>query len=102
MPREGLGLPPDATGELGAEAQLLRDADAALRANEPARALALLDRHAASFPNGLLVEERTAERVVVLCALGRTDEARDLASKFLADHRRSPLAERVRASCASP
>lgn len=95
------GASPDVAGAVGAEAQLLRDADAALRANDAPRALALLNQHAASFPNGVLVEERTAERVVVLCALGRTAEARDLASRFLEEHRRSPLAERVRGSCAS-
>ncbi len=82
-----------------AEAQLLRDADAALKAGDPRRAEALLAQHSASFPNGALVEEREAERVAVLCALGRTEQARAAASAFLRDRPRSPLATRVRSSC---
>jgi hypothetical protein len=82
-----------------AEAQLLRDADAALKAGDPRRAETLLAQHSASFPNGALVEEREAERVAVLCALGRTEQARAAASAFLRDRPRSPLATRVRSSC---
>jgi hypothetical protein len=84
---------------LSAEADLLRSADAAARGGNALAALALLDRHRAIFPNGTLVEEREAERIVVLCALGRTDEARVAASVFLRNRPRSPLAGRVRASC---
>jgi hypothetical protein len=84
---------------LSAEADLLRAADAAVRAGAPARALAILDQHGARFPSGALVEERDAERVVVLCALGRTEEGRAAATAFLRDRPRSPLAARVRASC---
>jgi hypothetical protein len=59
----------------------------------------MIDQHRARFPNGTMVEERESERIVVLCALGRTDEARAAASAFLRDRPRSPLAGRVRASC---
>jgi hypothetical protein len=86
---------------VAAEARLLRESDEALRSGDGARALALLDEHAATFPSGVLVEERMAERVVVLCALGRTAEAQQAAAVFLRDHDRSPLAARVRGSCAS-
>jgi len=84
------------------EADLLRRADLALKANDPEGALSLLDRHAAQFPHGVLIEERDAERVVVLCALARVDDARALAATFLRERPRSPLAVRVRASCAAP
>jgi hypothetical protein len=87
---------------VAAEAQLLREADTARRAGDAKRALALLNEHVSSFPNGTLAEERDAERVVVLCALGQTDEAREAASAFVRDHARSPLVARVRASCVGP
>jgi len=87
---------------VAAETRLLREADAALRAGNATRALALVTEHAASFPNGILAEERDAERIAVLCALGRNAEARERAMTFLRDHARSPLAARVRASCAVP
>jgi hypothetical protein len=87
---------------LVAEAALLSRSDAALRAGNAARALELVDEHATSYPRGVLIEEREAERVVVLCALGRVDDARATASAFLRDHPRSTQASRVRASCDAP
>ena len=87
---------------VAAETELLREADASLRAGNGARALTLLNEHAARFPSGILVEEREAERVAVLCALGRSAEARESATAFLRDHARSPLSVRVRGSCAAP
>jgi hypothetical protein len=97
-------LPSSATASgpatVAAETQLLRDADGALRAGQAVRALALLDEHAARFPRGVLVEERNAERIVVLCALGEKSQAREAGSAFLREHSGSPLGARVRASCA--
>ncbi len=96
---EPRALEPRAPATVGLEADLLREADGALKAGHPARALALLQEHATRFPGGILIEEREAERVVVLCALGRTDEARAAASRFSREHPRSPLGRRVRESC---
>jgi hypothetical protein len=81
------------------EADLLTRADSALKAGDANRALELVNQHASSFPGGVLVEEREAERIVVLCALGRSGEAETLAAEFLRERPRSPLAPRVRASC---
>jgi RNA polymerase sigma-70 factor (ECF subfamily) len=92
-------LEPAGPATVTAEAELLRRADAALKAADPSRALALLGEHATTFPNGILVEERDAERVVVLCALGRTEDARAAAAQFLRLRPRSPLSQRVRESC---
>jgi RNA polymerase sigma-70 factor (ECF subfamily) len=72
-----------------------------LKRGDAAHALDLLNRHAALYPAGALVEEREAERVVVLCALGETQRARAAAAVFLRDRPRSPLAARVRGSCAA-
>ncbi|MGH7440330.1 MAG: hypothetical protein ACRENE_31945 [Polyangiaceae bacterium] len=87
------------TPTIGAETQLLRRADQALRNGDPARALDLLDEHARTFPNGVLAQERSAERVTTLCALGRSSEARAEAARFLAATAESPLADAVRGSC---
>jgi hypothetical protein len=90
---------PAGPATVAAEAELLRQADAARKAGDAPRALALLDEHRTRFANGVLVQEREAERVVVLCALGRAEEARSAAAVFLRDWPRSPLAGRVRATC---
>jgi hypothetical protein len=84
------------------EARLLRDADRALRSGDAEAALALLEQHERAHPGGTLVEERAAERVFALCAGGRLTEARSAAARFLEQYPRSPLAERVRATCAGP
>jgi RNA polymerase sigma-70 factor (ECF subfamily) len=84
---------------VAAEAELLRRADAARKAGDASLALNLLDEHRARFPTGILVQEREAERVVVLCALGRSGDARAAAAAFLRDWPHSPLAGRVRSSC---
>jgi outer membrane protein assembly factor BamD (BamD/ComL family) len=101
---QSAGAVPSAPEERGvsvvAEAHLLRDAEAALRAGDVGRATALLEEHARVFPHGVLVEERDAERVLVLCAAGQVDTARTEAQRFFEAHPESPLARRVRASCA--
>jgi hypothetical protein len=81
------------------ETRLIGAADAALRAGDGASALLRLDEHARSFPDGVLAEERSAERVLALCALGRDADARTEADRFLSDRPRTPLAAKVRASC---
>jgi hypothetical protein len=90
--------PPTPT-TLEAETRLVRAGVAALHAGDSARALALFDEHARSYPNGILAEERAAERVAALCDLGRDAEARTAAAAFLRDHPRSTLSARVQASC---
>jgi outer membrane protein assembly factor BamD (BamD/ComL family) len=81
--------------DLDVELALLQEAQGALRTNDGARALRLLDEHARSFPNGALAEESEAARVFALREVGRTEEARDVAARFLREHPRSPLAPRV-------
>jgi hypothetical protein len=84
------------------ESRLLRDADAARRAGDTARATRLLDDHARLFPSGVLAEERDLQRVLVVCAAGQTDAARAAANRFLSAHAQSVFAGRVRASCGVP
>lgn len=77
--------------------RMLDDAEAAL-ATTPARALELVDRHAELAPTKD-AERRMALRIAVLCALGRTEEARAEATAFLAEPRAEEWRARVRASC---
>jgi len=84
-----------------AETRLVRAGVAALHAGDAARALAAFDQHARDYPNGLLAEERSAERVIALCDLGRRADARVGAVGFLRQYPHSPLAARVRSACAS-
>jgi hypothetical protein len=85
---------------LSAELALLRSAQAALDLADPARALALLRRHARRFPLGALAEERDAALVHALCGLDRRDAARSAAARFAARYASSPRAQRVAAVCA--
>jgi hypothetical protein len=96
---------PSASGasSLANEIQIMHDVQAALSAGQPARALQLLDDAAKTYGGrygGAMGEERAAARIVTLCRLGRTDEARAEAARFIHDRPRSPLVERVRSTCA--
>jgi hypothetical protein len=85
---------------IGRETQLLTSARAAVKGGNPDRALALLDEHARLFPNGWLANERAAERIIVLCSVGRRAEAVREARAFLDGRSKNPLTRRVEASCA--
>jgi hypothetical protein len=84
------------------ERELLQQASDALNQGDPNGALAALNRHAQLFPDGVLAEEREAERIVVLCTLGRPSEAKTAADHFVARYPRSPSIVRIRSSCAGP
>jgi len=88
-----------AAPSLDDEISLVRDARAALRSGDAGQALTLLDEHDRRFPGGALTEDCAAARIYALCALGRTDAARTLASRFLSEHPVSPHAASVRNSC---
>lgn len=83
------------------EARLLADAVRANERGDGELALVILDRHARMFPNGWLVNERAAERIMVLCSLGKLEQARREARVFLDGRPKGPLAHRVETSCAS-
>ncbi len=69
---------------LAAERTLLEEARAALRRGDATAALAALDRHAARFPAGRLVEERESLAIVACARAGRRDEALRRARSFRA------------------
>lgn len=88
-----------AVDPLDEEVAWLRAARSSLHEGRPLEALQELDQSAIRFSGGVLAEDRNAERIFVLCALGRVDEARMHAERFLAQHPRSSYAPSVRSSC---
>jgi len=91
-----------ADSTLTAEIALIRDAQRALRADQPELALRHLDAHASRFADGVLSEEREAARVVALCEAGRVDASRALAQRFMRERPSSPHRARVLGACADP
>jgi hypothetical protein len=86
---------------LAEEMRLLGAAQRELAAGHGNAALEMLDQHERRFPQGVLSEERRGARVLALCSLGRTREARAEARRFLRTSPESPLVPRVVDSCAS-
>lgn len=84
---------------LRAEKKLISQAQATLRDGDATRTLQLLAVHASKFPNGILVANRYGLRVLALCKLGRTEEAKRTATIFLRRWPRYPMADRIRHSC---
>jgi hypothetical protein len=87
----------DPPNTLALELSLLGEAQAALRAGQPERALALAREHQTRFPAGVLREERLGIETLSECMLGRQEPAR--AQAFLRTAPESPLAARVRKAC---
>jgi hypothetical protein len=85
---------------LAEELSLLSRARRALNRSDAPMALGIVESLDERFPNGVLMEERTATRILCLCELGRRDEAQVHARHFLALHPGSVYAARVRSSCA--
>jgi hypothetical protein len=90
----------DSGSTLAQELSLLQRARRALNRNDARLALGIVKSLDERFPNGVLMEERSATRILSLCQLERTEEARDQGHRFLAAHPRSVYADRVRDSCA--
>lgn len=82
-----------------AELSLLRRVQASLRRRDGARALSELQ----AYPRGegVLRAERDAARILALCLLGRTIEAREAAARFVREHPGSAQRAAVDASCAN-
>lgn len=78
----------------------LRKAQLFLRAHEPARALAALDRLDARVPASLLSEERDVTRTLALCDSGDVAQARVIAERVLTREPDSAYAVSLRESCA--
>jgi hypothetical protein len=84
-----------------AELELLQRAQELLRA-DPARALALVEGDARTFPGSPLIQEREVIAIEALMRLGRAGEARVRAERFLRRFPRSAYRLRVQALTANP
>jgi hypothetical protein len=82
----------------GEELALLQRAERAVRADNAALALALIDELEARYPRSTLLEERSAIELLAHCRAGATD-ARTRAARFLRQHPSSLYAGRVRELC---
>ena len=76
---------------------MLEEAQRALAAGDPARALRVCDRYQATFAAGKLAPEETILRVRALLARGERQRAVSLAQAFVSAHPDSPYAARIRA-----
>jgi outer membrane biosynthesis protein TonB len=85
--------------DLHAELDLMQRALTAQRAGKHGRALQLLDEHARRFPHGTMVGERMLVRATSLCALGRTQQARDEADRVAKGSATKHLAPRAAKIC---
>ncbi len=90
---------PRAAAVAGDEWAMLREADGALQAHDPDRALRVLARHAAEHPRGVAGPEVLAYRVRAWCMVGRVDEAERIAAQLRALAPDSPAAYSLRATC---
>jgi hypothetical protein len=92
--------PPSApeSDPLSVETRQIREANLARQAGDARRALAILDKPAPGS-DGQMSEERTVARVLALCSLGRVDQAKAIASRFVAEHPSSPSVDRMQHPC---
>ncbi len=95
-PSETSRKEPSPSDPLAREAAMLEQARAALNRN-PGAALAIADRHAATFPDGSLGMERELLAVQALQRLGRVAEARSRGLRLLEQARGSIYEQRVNA-----
>lgn len=92
--------PPLAARGTNEELALLARAERAVRADNSALALVLIDQLEARFPRSGLLEERRAIELLAHCAAHASD-ARQRAERFLRQHPRTVYAERIAALCPS-
>lgn len=85
---------PAAVVPVESESLLLQRARDAL-AKDPARALAIVERHRAVYPRGMLSQERELLALKALTALGRPADARTRAAAFVTAYPSSAYRDRV-------
>lgn len=85
---------------LQAELALMARARAALKAEQHANAVKLLDEHAKRFPKGTFARERDLSRIRALCELGKKNRAKKIGRRYL-EQEGSVMASKVQATCAA-
>lgn len=94
--------PPKRPSTLAREQALLSEGRAALRRGEAAGAYRAIERHAAQFPRGQLVEAREVLRIQALVREGRQDGARRAVARFRARFPDSLLGPALEDALATP
>lgn len=84
---------------LAAEMALLSKGQRALKRGDAKAALGYFDQHAREYAEGELADERRVQRAEALCALGRDDEARGEAQRFVKQRPNSPLRGKASRIC---
>jgi hypothetical protein len=84
---------------LAAEAELLERANRALRQGRALAALNLLEQHRRDFGRGRLADARSGAMVRALCALGRTQAAREQARRLRREHPASSVTAAIGDGC---
>jgi hypothetical protein len=84
-----------AAGAVAEQTAFIDTARAAVAERSDGRALEILRRYQEKYPAGLFRPEATALKIEALVHLGRDDEARALAQRFVAEHRGTLLGARV-------
>lgn len=92
-------LRPEPSCSLRVEVMLLQKGQLALSAGRPEEALGLFLLHRERCPEGTLHEERDAGRIIALCQLGRSAEAKAEREAFLRSAPRSPHLLRIERAC---
>lgn len=86
---------------LADELRLMQRCRTAIRNSQPGEALALLQQHAALFPEGQLREDRQALRAIALCR-GERPEGDEAAERFFTAFPRSHHRRAIVAACRAP
>jgi hypothetical protein len=84
---------------LGEEAALLQSAQEAIRDRDGPRALYRLDEYMRRFPDGALLMEASAARVIATCELGDAVRGRALAAEFVRHWPHAPVVARMAVAC---
>lgn len=98
-PESRSGSQPPIRANLGVERKLLDQARTRLLSGDPSEALAIVAKHGARFPQGILAEEREALRVESLAAAGRPRDACIAAAIFREAYPGSLLGRAVDGAC---
>jgi hypothetical protein len=86
--------------DLADEVALIASAQAATNRGQAERALEVLREYDRKHPEGTLSQERSAARILALCAAGKREQARAEAERFRVRWPGSPQAARIQSSCA--
>jgi len=87
------------TETLGVERELLARAQRAITRGDPERALTFTARHAARFPQGVLLPERLALQAIALCETGDPEAGANVIARLSKAVPGAPSIARAQEAC---